>query len=179
MTCRATASISTSYNDLNTGVTTEYPEQVAVGESFEVKLTANPIVVPTEGGGYPISYLRNVRVRFAVPAGTSFVGATSSGGANLGSGTPTVTQSGGIVTLTVPGDLAPGTTAVLPTITATLQATGAPGTTIAPRLFGNSYDNFSIAFVARVTNVPFLGAVNANTQCYSPANPVLATITIS
>jgi dehydratase len=155
-----------------------FPEQVAAGSTFQLKLTADPIVVPTEGGGYPISYLRNVRVRFAVPAGTSYVGATLEGGSNLGSGTPTVTQSGGIVTLTVPGNLAPGTTAVLPTVIATFQATGATGTTILSRLHGNSYDNFSIAFIARITNVPLFGSLDATTQCYSPANPLLATIVI-
>jgi len=160
-------------------VTAEYLENVASGDSFQVKLTADPMNVPTSGGGYPIQYLRNVRVRFAVPAGTTYVGATLSGGANLGSGTPTVGHSGGIITLTVPGNLAAGTTATLPTVTVTLQATGAPGSQITSSLYGSSYDAWSIAFVARVTNVPLFGSLDANSQCYAATNPVLATVNVT
>lgn len=175
--CRTVASISTSYDTNNTGVTARYLPSVSSGSTFQLELTADPMTIPTQGGGYPIQHLRQVRVRFAVPAGTSFVSATLSGGSNLGSGTPTVTESGGIVTLLVPGNLTPGTVATLPTVTLTLTATAAPGSTIDARLYGNSYDNWSIAFIAKV-KVGFL-SIDGNAQCYDPANPQLAAINVT
>jgi dehydratase len=175
--CRTQASISTSYNTLENGVTALVAPTVTAGANFPVTLTPDPIEVPTSGGGYPIRNLNTVRVRFAVPAGATFVSATLSGGANLGTGTPTVSHSGGIVTLAVPGQLAPGTTAILPTVTVTLNASGAPGTVLAARFAGNSYDNPSIQFTA-VVGVPILGNISGTTKCFSPVNPVVATTTI-
>jgi dehydratase len=151
---------------------------VAAGSDFQVTLTPDPIQVPTEGGGYPIRNLNTVRVRFGVPAGATFVSATLSGGSNLGTGTPTVSHAGGIVTLSVPGQLAPGSTAVLPAVTVTLNASGASGTVLDARFSGNSYDNPSIQFTA-VVGVPFLGNISGTSKCFSPINPVVATTTIS
>lgn len=176
--CRTQASISTSFNTLQNGVTSLGPTSVPAGQNFQVTLTPAPIEVPTTGGGYPIRNLNTVRVRFTVPAGATFVSATLSGGSNLGTGAPSVAHSGGIVTLSVPGQLAPGTTAVLPTVTVTLNASGAPGTVLDARFAGNSYDNPSIQFTA-VVGVPLLGNISGTTRCFSPLNPVVATTTIS
>jgi dehydratase len=176
--CRTQASISTSYNALANGVTSLVAPTVAAGSNFQVTLTPDPILVPTEGGGYPIRNLNTVKVRFAVPAGATYVAASLSGGSNLGAGTPTVSQSGGIVTLSVPGQLAPGTTAVLPTVTVTLNASGAPGTVLNARFSGASYDDPAIQFTA-VVGVPFLGNISGTTKCFSPTNPIVATTTIS
>ena len=177
MSCSTSAAGQTSYDTLGTGVTTEAPATAAPGQAFDVVLTADPIDVPTSGGGYPIKNLTDVRVRFALPSGASFVGATLSGGSALGSGTPTVTLSGTTVVLTVPGPLAPGTTAVLPTVTATLQATGTSGTALPAQLAGTGYGDPSITFTALV-HVLFFD-VSAPSNCYAPTNPVLATTTIS
>ncbi len=177
LTCQASAIGQTSVSDMESGVTTLAPSSVASGSTFQVELTADPIEVPTEAGGFSLRRLSNVQVRFQVPAGATFLSATLSGGSNLGSGTPSVSSSSGIVTLSVPGPLSPGTTAVLPKVTATLQATGAPGTVLPARLAGNSYGNPSISFTA-VVRVLF-SDVSAPTNCYAPSNPVLATTTIS
>jgi dehydratase len=171
------ASISTSFNTLDNGVTSLVEPTVPAGSNFQVTLTPDPITVPTEGGGYPIRNLNSVRVRFAVPAGSTFVSATLSGGSNLGTGTPTVGHSGGVVTLTVPGQLAPGTTAVLPTVTVILNATGAPGTVLNARFSGSSYDSPAISFNAVVST--FLGNITGTTNCFPPTNPVVATTTIN
>jgi len=162
---------------MSSGVTALAPGSVPQGSNFTVKLTADPIEVPTSGGGYPINRLSNVKIRFLVPPGASFVSASLSGGSNLGSGTPTVTASGNVVTLTVPGPLAPGSTAVLPTVTATLKATGSAGTVLPAQLAGSSYSDPSISFTANLTVVFF--SVDAPTNCYAPTNPVLASTTIS
>ncbi|MFV0318659.1 MAG: hypothetical protein ACK5O2_17055 [Microthrixaceae bacterium] len=151
------------------------PATVAQGDTFQVEMTADPIEVPTTGGGYNISYLKNVKIRFDLPAGATFIGATATGGSNLGSGTPSVALVGSQVVLTVPGNLAPGTTAVLPTVTATLQATGPVGTQMQAKLAGTSYSDPGISFTARVA---VLFGIDANTSCYAPINPVLATTEI-
>ncbi len=144
-----------------------------------MKLTADPVVVPTTGGGYSISYLKSLTVKFAIPAGSTFVSASYSGGSNLGAGTVAVTASSSIVTLSVPGNLAGGSTAVLPEVTINLQATGASGTALNAQLYGSSYSSFSIGFTARVTGVPLFGSVDAVTKCYAPVNPILGTTVIS
>jgi dehydratase len=136
-------------------------------------------VVPTTGGGYPIVNLNTVKVRFDVPAGSSFVSATLSGGSNLGSGAPTVALSGSQVVLSLPGPLAPGTTANLPTVTATFTASGSVGATLPWKLSGTSYSNPGISFTARVGSVPLLGTINVATNCYASPNPVLGTTGIS
>ncbi|MFN7149068.1 MAG: hypothetical protein ACK4V6_06270, partial [Microthrixaceae bacterium] len=128
----------------------------------------------TSGGGYSIGSLTNLKVSLAVPAGAAFVSASLSGGSNLGSGTPSVAQSGGKVTLTIPGPLAPGSTAVLPKLAITFQATGGPGTLIESKFAGTSYSNPSLVFTVAVTGTP-IGTITATSNCYAPGNPVLAT----
>jgi dehydratase len=174
-TCQATAIGQTSTSALDSGVTVEGPSSVASGANFQVKLTADPIVVPTSGGGFSINNLNTVRIRFTLPAGTTYVGATLSGGALLGSGTPSVAVSGSQIVLSVPGNLSPGTTATLPTVVATLKATGAAGGSIPLQLAGTGYASPGISFTARVA---VLFGVDAVTNCYVPNNPVLKTIAI-
>jgi PKD repeat protein len=179
-TCKTTASGQTRYNANPTGATVLAPASVAQGSTFQVELTPDPMSVPTSGEGYPISWVANVYIRFGIPAGTSFVSATLSGGANLGSGTPTVAQSGGKIVLSVPGQLSPGISAVFPKITVTLQATGASGSTATLKYAGTSYGDPSMSFQTRVTNVPVLGSVVSSSNCFPDSpNPVLGTIAIN
>ncbi|MEZ5350309.1 MAG: hypothetical protein R2714_14075 [Microthrixaceae bacterium] len=164
-----------SINEIDSGVTVLAPSTVAQGDTFQVEMTADPIEVPTSGGGFNISYLKNVKVRFDLPAGATYIGATVSGGSNIGSGTPTVALSGSQIVLTVPGQLSPGATAVLPKVTATLQASGTVGTQMQAKLAGTSYSDPGISFTARVQ---VLFGIDANSSCYAPVNPVLATTEI-
>src|SRR5205823_2291501 len=131
-------------------ITSVAPVSVAQNGNFTVKLTPDPMPIPTTGGGQQIQNLNQLKIKFPVPAGSSFVSATLSGGSNIGSGTPTVTQASGVVTLTVPGPLAAGTTATLPSATVTMKATGASGTVLNTILFGNSYTNPGITFNVQI-----------------------------
>jgi dehydratase len=164
---------------LSTGVAILVPPTATQGSTFQAKLTADPIIVPTTGGGYSISNLNTVKVRFDVPAGATFVSASLSGGSNLGSGVPSVALSGSQVVLSIPGNLAPGTTATLPTVTDTFTASGAASTALPWKLSGTSYGSPGITFTARVSGVPLLGSINVATSCYGSPNPVLATTTIN
>ncbi|MFZ4433307.1 MAG: cyclodehydratase [Microthrixaceae bacterium] len=178
-TCQGTAVGQSQTSALSTGATLLAPATAAAGSTFQAQLTADPIIVPTTGGGYPIQNLNTIKVRFDVPAGATFVSASLNGGSNLGAGTPTVALSGTQVVLSIPGNLAPGTTATLPTVTATFTASGAVGTTLGWKLAGTSYSNPGISFTARVGSVPLFGSINVPTNCYASPNPVLGTTTIS
>ncbi len=176
MSCRTPNPIgSASIDAFDNGVTTNAPSSVAAGSNFQVEMTADPIEVPTSGGGQTILHLTNVKIRFDIPANSSFVSATVAGGSNLGAGTPTVAQVGNQIVLTVPGQLAAGTTANLPTVTATLQATGAPGSTIETQMSGTGYSDPGITWT---TTIQLFG-ITANSSCYAPVNPVLSTTDIT
>lgn len=179
MSCYTTAAGQTSYDANDTGATVLAPTTVAAGADFDVELTPDPMAVPTSGGGYPIGYVANVQYRFNVPAGATFVGATYSGGSNLGSGTPSVAVSGGKVVLTVPGTLAAGVSANFPKVTVTFQATGAAGTSLGFAYAGTSYGDPALTFQTRVNNIPILGSVTSTSNCYAATNPILATTVIS
>lgn len=129
-------------------------------------------MVPSSASGQTIQNLNAVVVKFPVPAGSSFVSASVSGGSNLGSGTPTVANNSGVITLTVPGNLAGGSTAVLPTVTVNLTATGAAPAQIKTILAGSSYSNPGITFNAKIS----LG--NVPTKCFVNPSPVFSTTDI-
>ena len=155
------------------------PPTVTKGQDFQVELTADPIIVPTTGGGYPIRRLSNVKIRFNIPAGATYKSATLSGGELLGTGTPTVTLNNGLILLTVPGNLAPGTTAVLPKVTVTFNASGAVGASLPQQLHGTSTSDFGIFFDATVGNIPLFGTATAATNCYANPNPTLGATVIN
>ncbi len=178
MTCQTTASGQTRVNAHPTGATVKAPTTVQQGSTFQVELTPDPMSVPTSGEGYPISWIANLNVSFLIPAGTTFVSASTSGGSNLGSGAVSAAVNGDDVRLTVPGQLSPGTTAVLPKVTVTLQATGAVGTNVTTKFGGASYGDPGTTFQTRVTGIPLLGSVTSNSNCYAPTNPVLSTTAI-
>jgi len=178
-TCQTTAAGQTRVNANPTGATVTAPTSVAQGATFQIELTPDAMSVPTEGEGYPISYVSNLRIRFKIPVGTSFVGAVASGGSGIGSGAVSAALNSDDVLLTVAGNLPGGATATLPKVTVILNATGAPGTSITTQYGGTSYGDPSLSFDTRVTGVPFLGSITTNSHCYAPVNPVLSTTTIN
>ncbi len=173
LACRATFLFITQDTTMTVGLTTIAPSSVASGSGFAISITADPIPVPTSGGGQTINYLSNLIARFKIPAGSTYQSATIVGGSNLGSGTPTITTSGGNVVLTVPGRLNGGTTATLPTVTANFTASGAPGSTIVTNLGGSSYGNPGFSFNANT------GLGNVQTNCYANPNPGLSTTNVT
>ena len=172
--CQGTALGQAQTSSNSTGITTVAPAAVAAGSNFVVKITPDPMVIPTSAGGQTIVNLNQVKIKIPVPTGSTFVSATLSGAANVGSGTPTVAQASGIITLTVPGNLNAGTTATLPTITLTLNATGAVGTQIQTILAGNSYANPGITFNVLIQ----LFSITVPTTCYVTPSPVFSSTPI-
>jgi len=172
--CQGSALGQVQTSTLDSAITSVAPDKAAPGSTFSWSLTPDPMPIPSSAGGQTIQNLSNVRIRIPVPAGSTFASATLSGGSNLGSGTPTVTQSAGVITLTVPGPLAAGTTAVLPTVNVNLQASGSTGTVLNAILAGNSYANPGITFTVKIV----LFGLSVSTNCFVSPSPVFATTTI-
>jgi dehydratase len=161
---------------LPTSVQADAPATVTVGQTFEVTLAPDPMTVPTKAGGNTVNNLRNLALIVPVPAGTTYEAATLTGGSNLGSGTPAVSQTGNVVTITVPGPIKAGVTIQLPALHLTLTASGAPDTTIETHVAGASYDNPGLTFTANVT-AGFL-SVNVPTSCFANPSPTFTSTTI-
>jgi dehydratase len=157
-------------------VQADAPATVTAGQIFEVTLAPDELTVPSDAGGNKVNNLRNLALKVAVPAGATFQSATLSGGTNLGSGTPTVSQADGVVTVTVPGPLASGAQVQLPALHLTLTASGAPDTTIETRLVGASYDDPGLTFTANV-KAGFIN-VNVPTTCFANPSPTFTSTRI-
>jgi dehydratase len=133
------------------------------------------MTIPTSAGGQTIVNINTVKIKFPVPANSAFVSATLTGGSNIGSGTPTVAMSGGVITMTVPGPPAAGSVATLPTVTVNLTATGAPGSTVKTILAGSSYSNPGITFNVKIS----LFSLTVATNCFVNPSPVFSSTPIS
>jgi dehydratase len=170
---QSTAAGQTVDSTLSVGVDTTAPATVASGGSITDVLAPQPVTVPTSAGGHTINQIQNIALKIPVPANASFGSAALSGGAGLGS-TPTVAQSGNVITVTVPGPIAGGATFTLPTLTLGLTA-GSSGT-IQTQLAGTSFSDPGLTFTAVVSVLGF--PVNAPTVGFPNPHPVRATTTI-
>jgi dehydratase len=173
---QASAIGQTATSTLSVPVNTTAPASVAAGAPLSIVLAPGAITVPTTVSNYTLKQLQNIALQVPVPANSSYVSASLSGGSNLGSGKPTVSESNGVVTATVPGPIPGGATFTLPTLTLNLTA-GGSGSTIQTQLAGTSYSSPGLTFVAVVSVLGF--NVNANAVGYPSPNPVLATTTVS
>jgi dehydratase len=173
---QASAVGQTATLTLSVQVTGSAPSSVASGANFSVALSVGSITVPTSASGYTIKQLQNIDLKLPVPANSTYLSSSLSGGSNFGSGTPTVSVSSGVATIAVPGPIAAGTTFTLPTLTLGLTA-GASGSTINTSLYGTSYSDPGLTFTA-VLNVLFF-TVNASTVGYPAANPTLTSTSVS
>jgi dehydratase len=162
---------------LATAVQADGPAAVAAGATFEVAVAPDPMTVPGNVAGYTVNRLTGLALSFPVPEGSTFQSATLTGGSNLGRGTPTVSRSGSVVTVRIPGPIAGGATFQLPVLHVTLVASGQPGTTVDTRLAGTSYDDPGLTFTANVRVVFF--NVDVPTRCYANPSPTFTSTAIT
>jgi dehydratase len=162
---------------LSTSIQTDAPATVAAGATFEAVLAPDPMTVPDTAGGYSVNELRNLTLKIAVPQNSTYQSATLTGGSNLGSGTPAVSAADNVVTVSVPGPLAGGSTIQLPALHLNLVASGAAGTTIDTHLVGTSYADPGLTFTANV-KVSFF-AVDVPTSCFGNPAPTFTSTTIA
>jgi dehydratase len=161
---------------LTTSIQSEAPATAVAGSTFEATLAPDPITVPATAAGYTVNRLANLVLKVPVPQGSTFQSATLTGGSNLGTGTPTVTQADNVVTVTVPGPLAGGSTFQLPVLHLNLTASGEPGTKVETKLAGTSYDDPSMTFVANVQVGVF--PIDVPTNCFANPSPTFTSTAI-
>ncbi|SDY13782.1 dehydratase [Amycolatopsis xylanica] len=149
------------------------PATVAPGANLDIVIDPAPNTLPTTVAGYKLKEVKTFAFKFPIPANSTFVKATLSGGSGLGSTPPTIAVSGGVATLSFPGPIKGGAAFELPTVTATLKA-GASGT-IQTKIAGTSYTDPGLTFTAVVSS--FID-VSAPTACFPNPSPVFTTTTI-
>lgn len=172
--CQATTGFGNTPATFDRTVDATAPETVAVGDQFAVSIITAPATVPTTASGLPVNHVRNFRASYPIPAHTTLVSATLSGGDGL-NGEPVVSVVGSNVVVTLDSTIAAGSTYTMPTLTLNLQA--AEAGTVEVKLGGTSYADPGLFFIAQIN---FLGSgLDAWTSCFPSPNPVLATTTIT
>ncbi|WST82611.1 cyclase (plasmid) [Streptomyces sp. NBC_01136] len=175
--CQATPPIGSAQTfSLSAGVDASAPATVTSGSSFTASLATEQMTVPSSVSGYTVKSIKNITLKAPVPANATLTGVQLSGGSGIGSGTPSVTVSGGQIVLSVPGPISGGQTFTLPALTLNLTA-GASGGVVETQLGGTSYSSPGLTFTA---SVPILiVTASVPTSCYPSPNPVLTSTTIS
>lgn len=166
----------TANSTLGVQVSGSAPSTVASGAAFSVSLSVGSITVPTSASGYSIQHIQNIDLKIPVPSDSTYVSSSLSGGSDFGGGTPSVSESSGVVNIAIPGPIAAGQTFTLPTLTLDLTA-GASGGTVTSTLAGTSYSDPGLTFTAVISVLFF--SVNAATVGYPTSSPALTTTTIS
>ena len=173
--CQATTGFGNTPASFERTADATAPETVAVGDEFSISISSAPATVPSTASGLTVNSVRSFRSYYTVPAHTSLVSATVSGGDGLGSAEPVVSVSGSTVLVTLDATIPGGATYTMPTLTLNLQATEEG--TVETKLGGTSYADPGLWFI---TQVDFLGSgLDAWTSCFPSPNPVLATTTIT
>lgn len=148
------------------------PATVAPGGALTVVIDPAPNTVPSSINGFRVQRTHTLALKVPIPANSTFVSATLSGGSNVG--TTNLSVSNGMATLTATGPMAGGSVYELPTVTANLTA--GPSGTIETKLHGSGYSNPGLTFTAVVSSL--LGSITVPTACYPNPNPVITTTTI-
>ena len=157
-------------------VTGDAPSSVAADSSLAVTLSVGSITVPTSADGYTVTEIKGIALQIPVPADSTYDSASLAGGSDFGSGTPSVSESAGVITIDVPGPISSGTTFTLPTLTLNLTS-GAAGGTIDTALSGTSYSSPGLTFTAVLS---FIGIpIDASAVGYPSTSPTLTSTTIS
>jgi dehydratase len=154
------------------------PQAVTPGAEFTATVVPEVFTLDAEGSGGTVTQLTNMVWRVQVPANATILTHSIAGWSNVGSGTPTSSIAGNIISVTIPGPILAGSPATLPTITVNLQATGALGTRIEPRIAGTSHANPGLSFTARV-DLGWLGIVDSALKCFPSPSPALHSTLIS
>ena len=164
---------------LTSKYTTVAPQAAAPGGTLAVKVTPEPFTIdPSSTSDGTVQNLSDLVWRVAVPVGTTLSSQTIAGWANVGAGTPTSAVSGSTVVITVPGPIAAGTTATLPTLTMNLQVTAAAGAYLDAKLAGTSYSSPGYSFNLKVTGT-VVGTLNPTFNCYPNPSPTLHRTLVS
>ena len=172
--CQASTFIGPVATTFDSSVEGIAPESVAPGETFSVTLTPQPDQVPTEVSGLPLEEINTFALTVPIPANSTLVSATLSGGSGLG-GEPVLTQNENNLVITLPSALAGGAQYQLPALT--LELVAGTEDTVDVQVGGTSLTDPGLTLTAVAD---FLGTpIVAPTVCFPDPNPVLASTTIT
>lgn len=172
--CQASALGQTGSFTVSASVTASAPSTVAAASALTITESVGSITVPTSASGYTVKSINGIKLKVPVPTNSTYDSASLSGGSNYGSGTPSVSESANVITISIPGPINAGTTFTLPTLTLKLTS-GASGT-ITSSLSGTSYSNPGLTFTAVISVFGF--SVNASAVGYPSSTPSLTSTTI-
>jgi dehydratase len=160
---------------VNASVSGCAPSRVAADSSLAVSLSVGSITVPTSADGFTVTQIKGIALKIPVPADAAYESAGLTGGSGIGSGAPSVSESGGVITIEVPGPIPAGSTFTLPTLTLDLTS-GAAGGSIDTTLSGTGPGAPGLTFTAVLS---FLGFdVDASSAGYPTTSPTLTETTI-
>lgn len=171
--CQGSTPLGPENFDFGQNAEVTAPATVAPGAAFSVVIDPAANTIPSSVNGYTVRRVQTLALKVPIPANSTYVSATLSGGSNVG--TTNISVSGGVATITASGPINGGASFELPTVTANLTA--GPSGTIQTKLHGTSYSDPGLTFTAVVAS--FLGNINVPTRCYPNPNPVITTTTIS
>ncbi|MCV7227916.1 hypothetical protein [Mycolicibacterium komossense] len=162
------ASVGTSSQ--TTSVTGTAPSSVTAGSPVAITIAPGSSTVPSSVLGFTINNINNMKMIIPVPANSTYVSSSATGGGSYPGSTALV---GSNVVLTIPGPIPGGTTYTPPSVTINVTATAAG--TVTSAYAGTSYTNPGMTFN---TNLPVFG--NIATSCYPTSpNPTLTTTTVT
>ena len=172
--CQGTVAGVAQTSSMTTSVdgTTAPTGSVTAGSPLAITLTPGSSSVPASASGFTVQNISNLKMLIPVPANSTFVSTSTSGGTVSGS----AALVGSNVVLTVPGPINGGTSFTPPAVTINVTAT-APGT-ITSKYAGTSYSSPGMTMTTRVT-VPIVGGVNVATSCYPDPSPTLTTTNVT
>ncbi|GLZ39629.1 cyclase [Actinokineospora sp. NBRC 105648] len=171
--CQSTA-LGTAYTStLTQPIDITAPSSVSSGAAFSIVLDPGGADVPADVGGYDLIRVQDLTFKLPIPANSTYVSSSLSGGVNVG--TTSLTVASGVATLTASGPVSGGSSFELPTITLNLTA-GAPGTSVQTTLYGTSYSNPGLSATGVVRFLLF--NVNVPSACYPSPNPAITTTAV-
>ncbi|MGK4585154.1 cyclase [Kitasatospora sp. HPMI-4] len=177
LACQATPPIGSAQNlTLNAGVNATAPATVAAGSQFSITLAPDPLTVPTSVSSYTLQSISNIQLTVPVPANSTLVSESVSGGSGIDPGSASVAVNGNDVVMAVSSSITGGSTFTLPALTLNLTA-GASGSTVQTALGGTGYSDPGLTFTATVP-VSFF-TVDVPTACFPSPQAVLSSTSVS
>jgi dehydratase len=171
--CQADTPIGEKTFDLSATTSVTAPDTVAPGAGLTVSVAGASATVPTSEDGITVNSLSDLALKVPVPANSTYVSTSLSGGSgNLGA--TGATESGGVLTVTAAGPVTGGSVLTLPTASVNLTA-GASGT-IQTTPGGTSYTDPGLTATASVS-VLFV-KTTVSVACYPSPTTTLTTTTI-
>ncbi len=168
--CQGTVFGVSQTSTMTVQVAGDAPGSAASGSAVAITLTPAQESVPGSSNGFTVNNIHDLKVVTPDPTNATVTSASLSGGTVAG----TVDTSGGVVTMSVPGPIAGGSTFTLPaeTINTTAGTSGSITTTYA----GTSYSDPGMTLTSNVQGP--LGPLDVPISCYPSPAPTFTTTTI-